>query len=74
MKIDDNTESCGRCSMSAVVDASIDTTDHDSPFGDNRIEVDDETLRKVSPGAWLSTLTTKLDSFAWSFHDNRDKK
>ncbi|CCC39024.1 hypothetical protein [Haloquadratum walsbyi] len=74
MKTDDNTESCGRCSMSAVVDASIDTTDHDSPFGDNRIEVDDETLRKVSPGAWLSTLTTKLDSFAWRFLDNRDTK
>ncbi|ERG90173.1 MAG: hypothetical protein J07HQW1_00188 [Haloquadratum walsbyi J07HQW1] len=74
MKTDDNTESCGRCSMSAVVDASVDTTDREGPFSDDRIEVDDETLRKVSPGAWLSTITTKLDSFAWRFLSDRDAK
>jgi hypothetical protein len=60
--------------MSAVVDASIDTTDRDGPFDDNRIEIDDETLRKVSPAAWLGNLTTKLDSLAWRFFGNRNRK
>ncbi|MFD1562946.1 hypothetical protein ACFR99_05220 [Haloarchaeobius amylolyticus] len=63
------TEACGRCSMSTVVDvASSGDEDGDAegtgnrdPFGDAAIEVDDETLRRVSPGAWMGRLTERLD-------------
>lgn len=57
--------------MSTVVDvASADDADDDGegekpgardPFGDAAIEVDDETLRRVSPGAWIGHLTERLD-------------
>ncbi|MFW6321755.1 MAG: hypothetical protein ACOC0Z_07870 [Halohasta sp.] len=66
------TESCGRCSMSTVVDA-VDTHRDDSggegsvgrdPFGDNRIEVDEHELRRVAPAAWMSRLTGRLNDLA----------
>ncbi|MBX0293446.1 hypothetical protein [Haloarcula nitratireducens] len=56
------TESCGRCSMSTVVD----TTDGQGsdPFGTARIEVDDGEARAVSPAAWLAGLKDRLDDAA----------
>ena len=59
-------ESCGRCSMSTVVDATEDgegTAERD-PFGDERIEVDDRELRIASPGAWLGRVVSTLDDVA----------
>ena len=32
------------------------------PFGDERIEVDEEQLRLVSPGAWLSRASDRIGS------------
>uniref|UniRef100_A0A7D6CQR4 Uncharacterized protein n=2 Tax=Natrinema zhouii TaxID=1710539 RepID=A0A7D6CQR4_9EURY len=60
------TEACGRCSMSTVVDvaSSGDEDDDESTrdvFGESAIEVDDETLRRVSPGAWAGRVTDRLD-------------
>ncbi|GAB3676553.1 hypothetical protein GCM10028856_34810 [Halopiger thermotolerans] len=54
--------------MSTVVDvASSDEDDEDGgardPFGENAIEVDDETLRRVSPGAWVGRVTDRIDDF-----------
>lgn len=59
-------ETCGRCSMTTVVDATEDGeggADRD-PFGDERIEVDDSQLRRASPGAWLGGVVSKLDDVA----------
>lgn len=55
--------------MSTVVDvASSDDGEGESedepnrdPFGENAIEVDEETLRRVSPGAWAGRVTERLD-------------
>jgi hypothetical protein len=61
------TETCGRCSMSTVVDVASSTSDDADdersrdPFGEAAIEVDDETLRRVSPGAWMGRVTERLD-------------
>ena len=62
---DKETEACGRCSMSTVVSAVSDeeSTERD-PFGESRIEVDDDQLRRVAPGAWMGRLTTRLNEFA----------
>jgi len=56
------TETCGRCSMSTVVDVSED--DRQNPFGDERIEVSDEEARAVSPAAWLAGVKRRLDDVA----------
>jgi hypothetical protein len=56
------TETCGRCSMSTVVDVS--DGDGTSAFGDDRIEVADEEARAVSPAAWLGGLKRRLDDAA----------
>ena len=62
------TESCGRCAMSSVVDASRSGDDTDDaetdPFGSARIELDDAQLRAVSPSARLSGLRERLDDVA----------
>ncbi|QLK27812.2 hypothetical protein HYG81_05105 [Natrinema zhouii] len=52
--------------MSTVVDvaSSGDEDDDESTrdvFGESAIEVDDETLRRVSPGAWAGRVTDRLD-------------
>ncbi|WP_226480062.1 hypothetical protein [Natrinema amylolyticum] len=53
--------------MSTVVDvASSDDEDDDAeasrdPFGEAAIEIDDEELRRVSPGAWAGRVTEHLD-------------
>lgn len=56
------TETCGRCGMSTVVDAA----DADAPdaFGEERIEIADSEARAVSPGAWLSGVKRRLDDIA----------
>lgn len=55
--------------MSTIVDVAssgdgdddgTDEPDRD-PFGESRIEVDDETLRRVSPGAWAGRVNDRLN-------------
>ncbi|MFC7018312.1 MULTISPECIES: hypothetical protein [Haloarcula] len=58
-----DTEACGRCSMTTVVDAT-DGGEREDPFGDRRIEVDDSAARLVSPAAWLSGLKGRVDDVA----------
>jgi hypothetical protein len=56
-----NTEACGRCSMSSVVDM----TDGRDPYGENRIEVDERELRVVSAHQIAaSRLKNKIDRLA----------
>ncbi len=56
-------EACGRCGVSVVVETAEDEdSDHD-PFGENRIEVDSQQLRLLSPGAWLKPVVDRLDAF-----------
>ncbi|ELY52559.1 hypothetical protein [Natronolimnohabitans innermongolicus] len=59
-------EACGRCSLSVAVDVSSGDHDEDeraerNPYGENRIEVDEASLRIVSPAAWFSRLTARLN-------------
>lgn len=59
-----DTEACGRCSMTSVVEMTEEGEPRD-PFGDARIEVEESDLRKASfPAVWLSRLQTRLDEFA----------
>jgi len=63
---DKQTEACGRCSMSTVVDAVADdesNADRDPLTGD-QIEVSETTLSRVAPGAWLGRVTTRLNEVA----------
>lgn len=70
----DDREACGRCSMTTAVDIANAESDADErsacdPYAGDRIEVDAGTLRRVSPGVWLSALSSRLeaavDSFIW---------
>jgi hypothetical protein len=54
------TEACGRCSMTVVVDA-VDESEERDPFGDERIEVDRESMERASPEAWLSRVSSRVD-------------
>ncbi|WP_144798430.1 hypothetical protein [Halorubrum depositum] len=60
-------EACGRCSMSTVVGAvnggkePEERADHD-PFVGERIEVDESSFRKISPGGFLSDLKDRVDA------------
>ena len=56
------TETCGRCSMTTVVEVS--DGDEKGAFGEERIEVADEDVRRVSPAAWLGGLKRRLDNVA----------
>ena len=56
------TETCGRCSMTTVVEVS--DGDEASAFGEDRIEVADDDARRVSPAAWLGGLKRRLDDVA----------
>lgn len=61
------TEACGRCSMSTVVgavsgDRSAEERAERDPFGDERIEVDESAIRRVSPAGYLSDLKDRLDA------------
>ena len=60
-----DTEACGRCSMTSVVEMAGDEEGGRDPFGEERIEVDESDLRKASfPAVYLSRVKTKLDEFA----------
>lgn len=59
------TEACGRCSMTTVVDAADANRDGDGtpePFADDRIEVEEASIRRVSPVAWMRGLTARLNA------------
>ncbi|MFB6194548.1 MAG: hypothetical protein ABEI80_00115 [Haloplanus sp.] len=59
------TETCGRCAMSSVVDVASDGDDEArDPFAGARIEVDEKRLRTVSPAAWLGRVKRRLDAVA----------
>lgn len=56
--------------MSTVVDVTAsdgEEGDGRDPFGENAIEVDEETLRRLSPGAWVGRVTSRLDAVATRF-------
>ncbi|OIB56760.1 hypothetical protein [Natrialba sp. SSL1] len=58
-------EACGRCSMSVAVEAAqTEQSDTDratqDPYGDARIEVEESTLRRLSPDGWLSGVSTRV--------------
>jgi len=57
------TEACGRCSMSVVVDAVEDdaAAEERDPFGDERIEVEESELSRVSPEAWMARVSERVD-------------
>jgi len=69
MGTNDDTESCGRCAMSTVVDAT--DPDREGPFDGDRIEVEEDSLRRVSPSAWLSGAVSRLDRVATEFIHGR---
>jgi hypothetical protein len=63
----EETEACGRCAMSAVVDATTeDDEERDSrdPYGGGRSEMDERELRWVSPTAWIGATVERLDDLA----------
>jgi hypothetical protein len=65
----DEREACGRCAMSSVVDTAMEGTDETEratrdPFAGDRIEVDEDDLRKVSPSAWLAGVKRRIDDVA----------
>ena len=53
--------------MSTVVDVASSDDDESEdgpnrdPFGESAIEVDEATLRRVSPSAWAGRVTERLD-------------
>ena len=59
-----DTEACGRCSMTVVVDA-VDDDDEENrsrdPFGGERIEVDERELERVSPEAWMGRVSSRVN-------------
>ena len=59
-----DTEACGRCSMTVVVDAVDDDDEKDrsqDPFGDERIEVDERELERISPEAWMGRVSSRVN-------------
>ncbi|MFB6101708.1 MAG: hypothetical protein ABEJ73_04010 [Haloplanus sp.] len=56
--------------MSSVVGVTADEADGDSdseardPFAGERIEVEEDQLRAVSPAAWLSRVKHRIDAVA----------
>lgn len=63
---DKQTEACGRCSMSTVVDAvsNEDASSDRNRFDDDQIEISEPVLRRVAPGAWLGRVTARLNEMA----------
>ena len=62
-------EACGRCSMSTVVgavaeDQSPEERAERDPFAGERIEVEESSVRRVSPAAVLGGLKRRLDALA----------
>jgi hypothetical protein len=65
-----DTEACGRCSMTVVVDAVDDEEQsREDPFGDERIEVEERQLERASPEAWFGRVSARVNRvvsrFAW---------
>ena len=63
------TVACGWCSMSTVVgavssDQSPEERAERDPFSGERIEVDESSVRRVSPAAVLGGLKRRLDALA----------
>ena len=58
-----DTEACGRCSMTVVVDAVDDDEEDRSrgPFDGERIEVDERELERVSPEAWMGRVSSRVN-------------
>ncbi|WP_049921516.1 hypothetical protein [Halopiger djelfimassiliensis] len=59
-------EACGRCSMSVAVDVAETDRNEDGragrdPVDENRIEVDEDELRTVSPDGWIAGVSSRLD-------------
>ncbi|MUW14333.1 hypothetical protein GJ633_06420 [Halorubrum sp. CBA1125] len=59
-------EACGRCSMSSVVGAvakyqSPEERAERDPFADERIEVDESAIRRVSPAGFFGDLKDRID-------------
>ncbi|CDK40085.1 hypothetical protein DM2_2826 [Halorubrum sp. DM2] len=59
-------EACGRCSMSTVVGAVADDQSSEEraerdPFADERIEVDESSLRRISPAGYLGDLKERIN-------------
>ncbi|MFB6068641.1 MAG: hypothetical protein ABEJ90_01780 [Halobacterium sp.] len=69
MSQDKPVEACGRCSMSTVVDAvNVDRDEEPpSPFADEHIEVDESSMRRVSPVAWTRRVTSRLNDAVHRF-------
>ncbi|MEF8807545.1 hypothetical protein [Natronomonas sp.] len=66
-----DTEACGRCSMTVVVDA-VDGAEGEGasdPFGEDRIEVDQREIERVSPEAWMGRVSSRVNDavsrFVW---------
>ncbi|QUO48048.1 MULTISPECIES: hypothetical protein [Halorubrum] len=62
-------EACGRCSMSTVVgavssDQSSEERAERDPFSGERIEVDESSVRRVSPAGYFGDLKARIDAFA----------
>jgi hypothetical protein len=55
----EKSEACGRCAMSSV--SGVMDEDHD-PFDGERIEVEEEKLRKLSPGVLLGRAKHRIDT------------
>jgi hypothetical protein len=62
---DDQTEACGRCAMTSVVDAVDDEDNGSQPFEGERIDVDRSELRTTSLHiVTLGKLKDRLDEWA----------
>jgi hypothetical protein len=55
----DDKELCGRCAMSSV--SGVMEEEHD-PFDGERIEVEENEIRKVSPSVVLGRMRQRIDS------------
>lgn len=63
-------ESCGRCGLSSVVDASVDDPDpaaiRKTVYGGGHIEIDEKEFLKVSPHLlFMNRLQDWLDRLGW---------
>lgn len=57
-------EACGRCSMTTVMDVTTGESGH-NPFEGDRIEVDEDQMRRVSPHIIaLGNFKTRLTQWA----------
>ena len=69
-------EACGRCSMSTVVGAvsgdqdPVERAERD-PFAGERIEVEESSIRRVSPAGFLSDLKDRVDALGRRFSYGR---